>query len=79
MTILLRGFTDWDAACPDMQWPSMTVNSNGLYVDWGKQYCYIRPRLLRACSSLTLMPKLVSLSSRKLYSRKGRAQRKLLA
>ncbi|CAE7450874.1 carA2 [Symbiodinium pilosum] len=42
VTILLRGFTDWDAACPDMQWPSMTVNSNGLYVDWGKQYCYIR-------------------------------------
>lgn len=42
VTILLRGFTDWDASCPDMQWPSMTVNSNGLYVDWGKQYCYIR-------------------------------------
>ena len=36
------GFTDWDAACPDMEWPRMTVNSNGLYVDWGKQYCYIR-------------------------------------
>ena len=42
INILINGFTDWDAGCPGTKWPTMSVDSNGLSVDWGKQNCYIR-------------------------------------
>ncbi|CAJ1441752.1 unnamed protein product [Effrenium voratum] len=40
--ILIRGFTDWNAGCDDSRWPSMSVNSDGLRVDWGRQKCWVR-------------------------------------
>ncbi|CAE7590253.1 unnamed protein product [Symbiodinium natans] len=40
--ILLRGFTDWNAGCDENRWPSMSVDSNGLDVDWGRQKCWVR-------------------------------------
>lgn len=42
INILINGFTDWDAGCPGTTWPTMSVDSNGLSVDWGRQNCFIR-------------------------------------
>ncbi|CAE7945520.1 carA2 [Symbiodinium necroappetens] len=42
VTILLRGFTDFGAGCPDSSWPSMGVDSTGFRINWGRQKCYIR-------------------------------------
>ena len=40
--ILIRGFSDWNAGCPDTRMPSMSVDSNGMRVDWGRQKCWVR-------------------------------------
>lgn len=40
--ILIRGFTDWNAGCDENRWPSMSVGSQGIDVDWGRQRCWVR-------------------------------------
>ncbi|CAE7206521.1 unnamed protein product [Symbiodinium necroappetens] len=40
--ILVRGFDDWSAGCPDTTWPSLSVDSNGMHVNWGRQKCYVQ-------------------------------------
>ena len=39
--ILVRGFSDWSAGCPDTRTPDMTVDLNGIHVDWGRQSCWV--------------------------------------
>ena len=40
--ILVRGFDDWSAGCPDTTWPSLSMDSNGMHVNWGRQKCYVQ-------------------------------------
>ena len=40
--ILVRGFSDWTAGCDENRFPSMSVDSHGLDVDWGRQKCWVR-------------------------------------
>ncbi|OLQ01651.1 hypothetical protein AK812_SmicGene15575 [Symbiodinium microadriaticum] len=40
--ILVRGFSDWSAGCPDTRTPDMQINEDGLLVDWGRQKCWVR-------------------------------------
>jgi len=40
--ILVRGFSDWNAGCPDTRTPDMQINGDGILVDWGRQKCWVR-------------------------------------
>mmetsp|Transcript_52947 Transcript_52947/g.118783 ORF Transcript_52947/g.118783 Transcript_52947/m.118783 type:complete len:927 (+) Transcript_52947:279-3059(+) len=40
--ILIRGFSDWSAGCPDTRTPSISVDHGGISVDWGRQKCWVR-------------------------------------
>ncbi|CAE7687129.1 unnamed protein product [Symbiodinium sp. CCMP2456] len=40
--ILVRGFSDWNAGCPDTRTPDMHIDGDGIRVDWGRQKCWVR-------------------------------------
>ena len=40
--ILVNGFSDWNAGCPDTRTPDMSIDGNGIHVDWGRQKCWVR-------------------------------------
>lgn len=40
--ILLRGFSEFDATCAGSRKPSMSIDANGLTVDFGRQVCNLK-------------------------------------